>query len=258
MANTQNSSWWQGGGNQFYGNPNSRLGRMFSQQQPKEEAKPPNLSTDLGNLQDLIGGLMPVKGDWQQFEPILGASQGKASELAAEEDRRLNEARQMIARQLAESNRMSTGLTQQEIDMRLGRSADAASESMMQGASSARSMLGQTGVIGGTQAAALEGALRMGRMAHIQSSRTSLAVEEAARRAQAANDAFSRTSTAAAFMSQGPSMLELDQLNSIVDVGMNAFLGERQVQAAKKASSDNKKASTISSLTGLLPLPFKK
>lgn len=219
----------------------------------KKEQKPLEYNLDLKSLQEGAVGMLP--GAFAGAALPLGQGLGLATQIGDEENRRQQAAFEMIRKQLEMSNRMDMGMTPDEINLRLGQVSDAATESMMQNASAARSMLGASGVFGGSQAAAMEGALRLGRMAQIQGGRTKLAVEEAARRADAANSMFERTGRAAEFLSQGPSMLQLDQLNSMVDVGLNAFIGERQAQAAKSAAKDNKRGGIASAVIGALPIP---
>lgn len=217
-------------------------------QQPQQ---PTNYNLDLGSLQEAALGILPK--NFAGANRSLGQSLGLATQLSEEENRRNQAAVDFMRQQFDITNKMSGGLSQQEIDLRLGRASDAATEGMMQNASAARSLLGATGVTGGGQAAALEGAMRLGRMAQIQGARRDLAAEEAARRAQAANEQFNRAGVLGEYMSRGPSMLQLDQLNSVIDTGLNAFIGEQQARAARKASKDSKNASILGSVTSLLP-----
>jgi hypothetical protein len=219
----------------------------------RQTQQPANYNLDLGSLQEGALGLLPRS--FSSAGRPLGQSLGLATQLADEENRRNREAANMMRLQFERANRMNAGLTQQEIDLRLGQASDAASEQMLQGARSARGLLGASGVRGGGMSGAIEGQLRLGRMGQIQQSRTGLAVEEAARRAQAANQQFANAAALAEFTSKGPSMLQLDQLNSVIDTGLNAFIGEKQAQAARKASRDNKKGSILSTVAGILPFP---
>lgn len=239
--------------NPIYGRRRGRvpmpgMGFFGRQQQPQQ---PANFNLDLGSLQEGALGVLP--GSFASAGRPLGQSLGLATQLADEENRRNREAANMMRLQFERANRMNAGLTQQEIDLRLGQASDAASEQMLQGARSARGLLGASGVRGGGMSGAIEGQLRLGRMGQIQQSRTGLAVEEAARRAQAANQQFANAAALAEFTSKGPSMLQLDQLNSVIDTGLNAFIGEKQAQAARKASRDSKKSSVLGTVAGILP-----
>lgn len=217
----------------------------------RQPEQPANFNLDLGSLQEGMSGLLPK--NWSNAARPLGQSLGLATQLGEEENRRNQAALDLMRQQFDIANKMSGGLSQQEIDLRLGRASDAATEGMMQNASAARSLLGASGVTGGGQAAALEGAMRLGRMGQIQASRRDLAVEEAARRAQAATDQFARAGQLAQFTARGPSMLQLDQLNSVIDTGLNAFIGEQQARAARKASKDSKNSSILGTVAGVLP-----
>ena len=225
---------------------NSRFGNWGQQAQ-----QPANFNLDLGSLQEAALGMLPK--NFAGAQRSLGQSLGLATQLGEEENRRNQAALELMRQQFDIANRMGAGMSQNEIDLRLGRASDAATEGMMQNASAARSLLGATGVTGGGQAAALEGAMRLGRMGQIQASRRDLAVEEAARRAQSANEQFARANALAEYTARGPSMLQLDQLNSVIDTGLNAFIGEQQARAARKASKDSKNSSILGTVASVLP-----
>jgi hypothetical protein len=220
---------------------------------PGYNDKPPLLGTtpdpawDWGySIPSLQAGIAPMLP--KSFGPAnlsLGRALGLAGALGEEENKRQQEAFNLIRNQLAKSNRMDAGLTQEEIDLRLGQASDAASERMLQGGRAARGMMGTMGMTGGGRAGALEGQLRLGRMGQIQGARGALAVEEAARRGEAANRMFQRAGQAAEFINQGPSMLLLDQLNSTIDTALNAFIGQKQADAADKASRRSMWASIL-------------
>jgi hypothetical protein len=209
-------------------------------------AQAPAPVTATGGLKDSLAGLLP--GNWQGFAPALGQSMDLASGLAGQENARHAEALKLLQGEFQRANNASAGMGQQEIDARMGRASDSATGQSLGDWGTLRSQLGQMGVTGGGLAAGLGAQLELGRLGQIQGSKRDIAIAEMERQSSEASNRYLRSMGLANFMNESPSMLELDQFNSLIDTGLNAQLGERGVEASKYSARQQKKGAKAGAL----------
>lgn len=205
---------------------------------PATPTAPPPVQTQ-GGLKEGLAGLLP--SNWQGFAGPIGTSMDLASGLAGQENERYASSLKMLQQEFSRANSASKGMGQDEINARLGRASDAATGQSLDNFKGLRSQLGEMGVTGGGLAAGLGSQIELGRLAQIQGSKRDVAIAEMERQSQEASNRYLRSMGVANFMNQSPSMIEMDQYNSLLDLGLNAQLGERGVEASRYAARQQKK-----------------
>lgn len=211
----------------------------------------PSLGLSPEDLRGSIEGILPA--GWERFKGPLGQSMDLAGSLASEENanrqRGLTTARGGFERM----RRANRPMSQDQIDLKMGKATDAASGQSLDKWGALRSQLGEMGNIGGGLAAGLGSQIELGRLGQIQGSKRDIAIAEAERQSQNAANEFMASLNLGNFEAQGPSMLALDQFNSLLDFGSNATLGEKEIEAGKYAAKQSAKAgkqSMIGSIFG--------
>jgi hypothetical protein len=223
---------------------------MQAPKAPAAAAPAPALGTGLDDLKSGLAGLLPA--GWGAYAGPLGQSLDLASGLAAVENQRYGEASGMLRQQHQRLLQANKGMGQQEIDARMGRASDAATGQSLDNWKGLRDQLGAAGVTGGGMAAGLGGQIELGRLAQIQGSKRDIAIAEAERRSRAATDNFMASLGLGNFLNQSPSMLQLDQFNSLLDFGSNVTLGEKEIEASKYAANKQAKAGKTSAIGSII------
>lgn len=222
--------------------------------QTSTAAPPPtplNLGTLPGDLRGSVQGLLPA--GWESFRGPLGQSMDLASGLANEENARQATGVRTASQAYDRLRQANRPMDQGELDQRMGRASDAASGQSLDRWKALRSQLGEMGNIGGGLAAGLGSQIELGRLGQIQGSKRDIAIAEADRRSQNASQEFMAAMNLGNFQAQGPSMLGLDQFNSLLDFGSNVVLGEKEIEASKYAARQSRRAgkdSMIGSIFG--------
>ena len=197
-------------------------------------------------LRGSVQGLLPP--GWERFQGALGQSMDLAGSLAAEENANRQQGIATARGAYERMRQANRPMTDSERDLKMGRASDAASGQSLDRWSALRSQLGEMGNIGGGLAAGLGSQIELGRLGQIQGSKRDIAIAEAERQSQNASNEFMAAMGLGNFEAQGPSMLSLDQFNSLLDFGANVTLGEKEIEAGKYAAKQSAKAGKQSML----------
>lgn len=222
----QPDSWWGGqggGGAQTAGAP---VGQALG------------LGAD--DLRGSVQGLLPA--GWERFQGALGQSMDLAGSLAAEENANRQQGIATARGSFERLRQANRPMTEEEKALKMGKASDAATGQSLDRWSALRSQLGEMGYTGGGRPAYDAAQIELGRLGQIQGSKRDLAIAEAERQSQNASNEFMAAMGLGNFEAQGPSMLGLDQFNSLLDFGANVTLGEKEIDASKYAAKQSAKA----------------
>ncbi len=225
---------------------------------PAAPLAPPRRSNPFdpaGMREDIAGaitGTQSASPIWRMFQPALGTSLDMAGSLAATENERGAQTRTFLTREFERANQADRGMGQDEIDLRMGRVSDSATGQSLDQWKGLRDQLGAAGVTGGGLAAGLGSQIELGRLGQIQGGKRDIAIAEAERRSQSASNQFMRAMGLGSFLSQGDSMLQLDQFNSLIDTGFNTWLGGEQIHQGDRAIRAQAKAGKQSMMGSII------
>lgn len=209
-----------------------------------------------GDLRGALASMFPAGSKagavWQLWSPAMGESLGLARGLAEEENQRRTQTIGYLQKEKQKADIASRPMGEEERGLRMGRINDAAAGQALDNWGTLRGHLGAAGITGGGLAAGLGSQIEMQRLGQVQGGKRDLAIYEMERQAQNASDSFLRSMGLAQYMNQGPSMIESDQFNSLIDTGVNTYLGMEEIEASKYAAKQNKKAGKASGVGSVI------
>lgn len=137
-----------------------------------------------------------------------------ARQLAGQENANLASTKNFLMGARNERNAAQAGAD--NMDLKLGRIADGATNQSLDQFAGLRDYLGGAGITGGGLAAGMYGQLELQRVGQMTEGERDLRIAEADRRARQASDNFLQDLGLGSFLNQSPSMLLLDQVNGTI------------------------------------------